>query len=159
MTYLKTLKSEGIRHSFNLADTGFGFSQMIPVLVQLWTLGSGRSARSTASLTTSIISIEQPELHLHPKLQSRLADLLMQAISVARQGGIDLRLVVETHSEQIINRVGKRVAGGQMQRDDVSLVLFDKPSFASSTRVSPTTFDEEGLVNDWPYGFFESDDK
>jgi len=154
-------EADGERYSFNLADTGFGFSQMIPVLIQLWNLSGGRVAtKSTSqSLPISVISIEQPELHLHPKLQARLADLFIQAIAVGKQSGVDLRLVVETHSEQIINRIGKRVAERHVQPEDVSLVLFDKPSFGASTRVIPTTYDEEGLVNNWPYGFFESDDQ
>lgn len=158
---MRTADGDAARHSFNLADTGFGFSQMIPVLIQLWNLSGGRAGWKGSSqvLPISVISIEQPELHLHPKLQARLADLFMQAITIGRQSGVDLRLVVETHSEQIINRIGRRVASGQAHRDDVSLILFDKPSFGVSTRVTSTSYDEEGLVNDWPYGFFESDDQ
>lgn len=147
--------------SFNLADTGFGFSQMIPVLIQIWNIMNTKvsSRGGTVPLSTTIIAIEQPELHLHPRMQSRLADLFIQAIASARQSGIDLRIVVETHSEQIINRVGKRVASGQLQPADVSLVIFDKPGFANPTRVTSTSYDDEGLVNNWPYGFFDSDDK
>lgn len=147
--------------SFNLADTGFGFSQMIPVIMQIWNLLGSRSASSPATglPTVNIISIEQPELHLHPKLQSRLADLLIEAVSLAKQGGIDLRLVIETHSEQIINRVGKRVASGKLRREDASIILFDKPHFTGATTVTATKYDDEGLIDNWPYGFFESEDK
>lgn len=147
--------------SFNLADTGFGFSQMIPVLIQIWNLMSKRVTAGSGpeTLPISVIAIEQPELHLHPRLQSRLADLFIHAIAAAKDSGVDLRFVVETHSEQIINRVGKRVAGRRVRCEDVSLVIFDKPSFEFPTKVTITGYDEEGLVNSWPYGFFESDDK
>jgi predicted ATPase len=146
--------------SFNLADTGFGFSQMLPILTQLW-----MSTRQKSSIKKNpnvspvrIIAIEQPELHLHPKLQSRLADLLVEAIRVSREAGIDTRLVIETHSEHIINRIGLRVGLGDVQKEEISLVIFDKVGLASPSRVKSTTFDDEGLINDWPYGFFDSGD-
>lgn len=157
---IQDLSSEQSEQSFNLADTGFGFSQMIPILIQLWSMSNQRlSPRSTTRRPlVSVITIEQPELHLHPKLQSRLADLLLQTIEMGLRSGVDLRLVVETHSEQIINRIGKRVATGEAKRDNVSVVLFQKPSFSDTTEVVSTTYDEEGLIDNWPYGFFESDD-
>lgn len=147
------------RASFNLADTGFGFSQLIPVLIQIWTLlnSRGSSARPLSSRTT-IVAIEQPELHLHPRLQALLADLFAQTIKLAREGGVDLRLIIETHSEQIINRLGRRVSESKLNAGDVSIVLFDKPSFTLPTSVKEGGFDQDGFISNWPYGFFDSHD-
>jgi len=103
-----------------------------------------------------VISIEQPELHLHPRLQAILADLFIQAVKLAKENGVDLRLVIETHSEQIINRLGRRVSEGVMSHDDVGVTLFDKANFDVPTEVTVTGFDQEGFITNWPYGFFEA---
>lgn len=143
--------------SINLADTGFGFSQIVPILMQIWSVVTLRGgALRAAAVTTTVISIEQPELHLHPRLQAILADLFIQAINLAKESGIDLRLVIETHSEQIINRLGRRVSESAFSDSDVAVVLFDKPTFAAPTTVKVTGFDHEGFITDWPYGFFEA---
>jgi predicted ATPase len=141
----------------NLADTGFGFSQMVPILMQIWSAMTQRSGALRASaMTTTVIAIEQPELHLHPRLQAILADLFIQAVKLAKESGIDLRLVIETHSEQMINRLGRRVSESVLLEEEVAVVLFDKPKFAVPTDVKVTGFDNEGFITDWPYGFFEA---
>jgi len=143
--------------SINLADTGFGFSQMVPILMQIWSVVAARAgAPKSATMNTTVIAIEQPELHLHPRLQAILADLFIQSVKLARESGIDLRLVIETHSEQIINRLGRRVSESAISHDDVAVVLFDKPGFSVPTDVKVTGFDAEGFITDWPYGFFEA---
>lgn len=139
----------------NLADTGFGFSQIVPILIQIWTAMTQRGSRQSAT-TPIIFSIEQPELHLHPRLQAVLADLFIQAVKAARSNGVEIRLVIETHSEQIINRLGRRVSEGAIEREDVAVVLFNKPSFTTPTDVQVTGFDKEGFITNWPYGFFEA---
>lgn len=144
--------------TFNLADTGFGFSQMLPVLMQLWMQSRPKlSSNSHLALPPArLISIEQPELHLHPRLQSKLADLFVEAIKASKEAGIETRLVIETHSEHIINRIGLRIGKGDIAKEDVSLVIFDKESLVSASRVRSTTYDDDGLINDWPYGFFDA---
>ena len=95
-------------------------------------------------------------LPMTPETQAILADLFIQAVRMARENGIELRLVIETHSEQMINRLGRRVSEAALQEDDVAIVLFDKPGFAVPTKVKATGFDSEGFITDWPYGFFEA---
>ena len=81
------------REAVTIADVGFGVSQLLPILV----LG----IRSDES---SLLLLEQPEIHLHPKLQANLADFLL---TLAEQGR---RLIVETHSDHFINRLRRRIA-------------------------------------------------
>jgi predicted ATPase len=142
------------KHGFNLADSGFGFSQMLPVLIQIWTAAS---SRGPGLGNPQIISIEQPELHLHPRLQARLADVMLQAIGAARAQDLDLRLVIESHSEQIVNRIGKLVSQGSLASEDTNVLLFEKPDFSSPTTVTQTKYDSNGMLDHWPYGFFDSD--
>ena len=138
----------------NLADVGFGFSQILPVLAQLWQMKRGRGVRSYDQRLT--LAIEQPELHLHPGLQARVADVLMGAITSARQNDLDLTVVVETHSETIVNRIGERIASGAFLPDDAAVILFE-PGAVGEMRTTTATFDNEGLLQDWPFGFFEPD--
>ncbi len=141
---------------YNLADTGFGYSQMLPILVQLWSVGAKKRSGSLGAVPT-IFAIEQPELHLHPKLQAKMADVFLNAISAAREIGVDLRLVIETHSEQIVSALGIRIAQGDSKPTDVNVVLFEKESMNSPTTVRETSFTENGMLQSWPYGFFEAD--
>jgi predicted ATPase len=145
------LRSKESTAGFNLADTGFGYSQIIPILVQLW---SSATKRRTSSVPT-VFAIEQPELHLHPRLQAKLADVFLNAIRAARHVGADLRLVIETHSEQIVSSLGLQIARGHADAADINVVLFEKDKFSEPTKVYSATFQEDGLLKNWPYGFFD----
>ena len=92
----------------NLANTGFGASQVLPVIVQ------GYYAPKD-----SLILLEQPEIHLHPRAQGTLGDLL---IDISKQGK---KLIVETHSEHLIGRIQTGVAEETISKDDVAIYYFD----------------------------------
>jgi predicted ATPase len=89
------LRGAGAQAKANLADVGFGVSQVLPVLVQGLLMRRG-----------GIYLVQQPELHLHPDAQAGLADFF---IYLASQG---IYTVVETHSEHILLRVRRRLAEG-----------------------------------------------
>ena len=140
---------------YNLADVGFGFSQLIPVLAQLWAIQSGsRVGRGFSRRVT--YAIEQPELHLHPSLQAKLADVFLGALDAARSNNIDLRLIIESHSETIINRIGDRIAEEPSQREKAQVVVFEREK-ATLTKLRISEYDEEGFLSNWPYGFFDPD--
>ena len=82
-----------------LNDVGIGVSQVLPVLVLLYYVPE-----------RSIVLLEQPEIHLHPAVQSRLADLFL---CVAKQR--KLQIVVESHSQHMLQRLQRRVAEGQVE--------------------------------------------
>jgi predicted ATPase len=144
------IKEEGLSE-INLADTGFGFSQILPILTQLWWLGR-KSNKATYPIT---FAIEQPELHLHPKLQALLGDVFIAAVTAAKQSGLDLRLIIETHSETLINRLGHRIANNQCSKEDINVVLFDKKKSGEAVTIRTASYDEEGFLTNWPLGFFE----
>ena len=139
--------------SYNLADVGFGFSQMLPVLAQLWSMRPSRGQLISSLLSPAdlIFAIEQPELHLHPALQARLADTMCRTVSLASRP----TLVVETHSETIVNRIGRLIADGKLASDLASVVLFEPSRNGNGSTVRTATFDSEGYLQNWPFGFFE----
>ena len=100
--------------------------------------------------------MEQPELHLHPAHQARLADALLKALrgDSVRRGSPPL-FVVETHSEALINRLGELVESGDLLASDVQVVVFSSDQFSSDrTRVELSNFNSDGVLVNWPYGFF-----
>ncbi|QOR69383.1 DUF3696 domain-containing protein [Ruania alkalisoli] len=122
------------------ADVGFGISQVLPIVVEL------------LSRRNSIVVIEQPETHLHPRLQARLADLLIDTTRQGRQGN---QLIVETHSEHLILRVQRRIREGSLDPSSVSVVYVDQ-SPEGDTTIKPLRLDEQGeFLDEWPHGFFD----
>ncbi len=106
--YVVELTDPRTRTAVNLADTGFGASQILPVIVQ------GYYAPED-----SLILLEQPEIHLHPRAQGALGDLL---IDISKRGK---KLIVETHSEHLIGRIQTGVAEETISQDDVAIYYFD----------------------------------
>ena len=119
----------------NLADVGFGASQAIPVI------------RGCVSENDSPLIIEQPEIHLHPKAQGELARLICMT-SKTRQ------VVVETHSEHMINRARILVADKKINPMDVTIIYVDRVKNGSiATEIG---IDENGdFTREWPEGFFD----
>lgn len=137
----------------NLIDLGYGFSQLLPVLAQLWLL-TKRSLKKRSSPELSLLCIEQPELHVHPRLQARLADLLKGVLETRRQVfGQDPTLLIETHSEPLLNRVGELIELGELQPSDVTVLLFERQADSAGCTVRQTEFNAQGVLQDWPIGF------
>lgn len=146
------------KYMHNVADMGFGFSQMLPIITQLWYSCNAKQKSDFASIIspTNIIAIEQPELHLHPRYQSKLVDTLIKAIDLAKQHEREIKLIIETHSETIINCIGKKIFDKQLGNNDVSVVIFDKKEPDTPTNVELSSYDDKGNLINWPWGFFEA---
>lgn len=139
---------------FNLSDTGFGYSQILPIITQIWVLSTKeKAAHSSAPL---IVAIEQPELHLHPSLQVKLAKAFIACIKLALQHGYQLQLILETHSETIVNYFGTAIARRELLPEDISVVLFDKCLGCQYTDVCISSYDDLGYLKDWPIGFLSA---
>jgi AAA ATPase domain len=150
---LRLINNES-RHIASLRDVGFGISQVLPVLVQ------------SLIATSNIVLIEQPELHLHPRLQAELADVF---ISSALKGTAPYRritntFVIETHSEHLVLRLMRRIRETSrgtlpegipsVRREDVSIIYVQPTENGSVPLVMD--LDEDGeLLTAWPNGFFE----
>lgn len=157
------IQLSGSDKKINLSDTGFGYSQVLPIITQLWELSSQKrnNSQRRAGVTQTIplvIAIEQPELHLHPAVQARLAKAFIACIDLARKNKCELQLLIETHSETIVNYFGRAIARGMLKPEDVSVIMFEKGATESITAVKNSSYDRDGFLLNWPYGFFDSED-
>lgn len=100
----------------DITDVGFGISQVLPVIIQ-----------GFLSFDDSITVIEQPEIHLHPKMQADLADLFISIASKRKGKNIKSKnLIIETHSEYLLKRLRRRISEGTVKADDVAIYVVKK---------------------------------
>lgn len=137
----------------NVADTGYGYSQMLPIVMLLWMIhNSNKKIRTSVAPRAKTVLIEQPELHLHPAFQAKLIDVFANVIREAKSSGIDIKIIFETHSETMINRIGALIENGQIKESDVNVLVFDKQN--DQTIITSKSFDSNGLLLGWPADFF-----
>jgi len=148
------VKFQGDTTPTNLADTGFGISQILPIATQLWSSLSRRSMRQLARNTSCFI-VEQPELHLHPAFQEQIADLFVAAATFSDDKE-SFPIIAETHSSSLINRLGELIAAGAIHKDWVQVVMFEQVKGCDEPTLRTSTFDSEGVLQNWPFGFFSS---
>jgi hypothetical protein len=120
---------------FSIADVGFGISQVLPVLVALRAANEGQ-----------LVYLEEPEIHLHPRAQVKLANILADA---AKRG---VTVVAETHSSLLLRTIQTLVAKGKLPAHLVKLHWFSRGA-EGATRISSVTPDENGAFGDWPEDF------
>jgi len=136
--YLELNSSSAPKTRVNIADVGFGVSQIFPIILE----GLRMPWRGT-------LLLEQPEIHLHPSLQMQMADYF---ISLALSGK---KVIVETHSDHIINRLVRRIVESETnQLKDLIGIYFISNTDNGSTYEEINIDDERGVVN-WPQGFFD----
>jgi len=121
----------------SITDVGLGISQTLPVIVALHAASPGQ-----------LIYVEQPELHLHPRAQSAMAEVLADA---AIEGA---RMVVETHSSLLLLGIQTLVAEGKLPPELVKLHWFQRRD-DGSTQITSADLDETGAFGDWPEDFAE----
>lgn len=117
----------------NLIDVGYGVSQVLPVITELF--------RDDA---TPMFLLQQPEVHLHPSAQAALGSLFCRVAAPNRQ------LVVETHSDHLLDRVRMDVRDGRsgLMPEDVSILFFERGDL--DVRIHSLRLDEEGNILNAP---------
>ncbi|MCC7418298.1 MAG: DUF3696 domain-containing protein [Acidobacteria bacterium] len=125
-----------------LTDVGFGISQILPVIVEALYVPR-----------RSIVILEQPEIHLHPRVQADLADLLIDAIG-ARENGTprECQFIVESHSEHFLRRLQRRIGEQDLSNDDAALYFVHTQD--ATAKLEPLQVDLYGNILNWPAGFF-----
>lgn len=128
----------GVQRAVELTHVGVGVSQVLPIVVSCLLAPPG-----------STLVFEQPELHLHPKVQTLLADLFLSTSLTGKQ------CIVETHSEYMINRLRLRTAMSVDETlGDAMKIYFVRGSKEGST-FQAVNVNEYGSIADWPEGFFD----
>jgi len=136
MFYLPRVKSPNSATYTSLPDVGFGVSQVLPVVVLLNYVHEG-----------STVLLEQPEIHLHPAVQSALGDVIINAMQSR-----NLQIIVESHSEHLLRRLQRRIAEEKVPNTKMRLYFTEMEKGESvATRLD---LDEYGYINNWPENFF-----
>jgi predicted ATPase len=125
----------GAEDMVNIADVGFGVSQALPVVVALHAADPGQ-----------LVYIEQPEIHLHPRAQVTLADVMVDAALKGK------RIVIETHSSLLLLGIQTLVAEGKIPPELVRLHWFTQQE-DGSTKITSANLDRTGAYGDWPEDF------
>ena len=121
----------------SLADVGLGYSQIIPIIL----LGLLNNSKN-------LMLIEQPEIHLHPSSAANLADLFLGFIED------DKRFMIETHSQDFINKLRLRVIQNPALKDKINIVFVEQDSKGES-HIKQFEIDENGMFPEWPEGFID----
>ena len=121
--------------------TGFGLTQVLPVVVATLSAAKG-----------DMLLIENPEVHLHPAGQAMMGQFMADA---ARAG---VQVIVETHSDHVLNGVRRAVKAERLSAEQVAIHFFRPRSDEGSQVISPV-LDDTGNIDDWPDGFFDQFDK
>jgi predicted ATPase len=119
-----------------ITDVGFGVSQILPVITLCYYAPEG-----------STLLLEQPEIHLHPKVQAGLADVLLDAIETR-----NLQIILESHSEHLLRRLQRRVAEEKVAPENAALYFCFTDR--GESHLTPLDLDLFGKIQNWPQDFF-----
>ncbi len=127
---------------FRATNVGFGITYTLPVIVAILSAKPG-----------ALLLLENPEAHLHPQGQARMGDLMARAASIGMQ------IVVETHSDHILNGIRLAVHRGRLKPQDVDLHFFLPDQNSTDSLLVSPKIDRNGRLDQWPNGFFDEWDK
>ena len=125
--------------------TGFGLTQILPIMVA-----------ALSAKRDDLLLIENPEVHLHPAGQAAIGRFLAK---VAIAG---VQVIVETHSDHVLNGIRRAVKTKILKADHVALHFFRSRSQAEKgevPQVESPSMDADGNIDSWPDGFFDQFDK
>lgn len=125
-----------------LTDVGFGVSQVLPALVQAF-----------YAQPDTTVWMEQPEIHLHPRVQAALADAFISAVQSSENGKArNVQLIVESHSEAFLMRLQRRIAEEVIRPEDVAVYFVRQTP--SGVDLEALELDIFGEIENWPDDFF-----
>jgi len=119
-------------------NVGFGITYVLPIIVAILKSEPG-----------DLLIIENPESHLHPAGQSKIAELC----SIAASNGV--QIIIETHSDHFLNGVRVAIKKELLQPDDSQIYFFQKAENNLETITTALNIDKEGRIDEWPKGFFD----
>lgn len=138
---LKVMVEDG-RGFHDLTNVGVGVSQVLPILVL-----------SLLSEEGSSLIFEQPELHLHPRVQTRLADFFVSMMQLNKQ------CIIESHSEYLINRLRYRSVISENEEISKNVMIYFVEKENGKSHYNQVRINKFGVIEDWPKGFFDENEK
>lgn len=134
--YQVSIKTKGAKNWVDICDVGFGISQLLPIIALGYYVPMG-----------TMIIVEQPEIHLHPKVQSGIGDLIIDVASSR-----DVQFIIESHSEHFLTRIQRRIAENYIDGKAVK-INFCKLDDGES-KLEDLAMNEYGEIENWPENFF-----
>lgn len=135
----------------NLIDVGSGYTQILPIVASIWdAVYRWDGGRGTPNRTRTIV-IEQPELHLHPRMQEMFALIVFIMVGVCKKTNKRVCFLIETHSERILNCFGEYIEGRKIKSDEVAVYLVEAKEGNSTVR--RTGYSDKGYLKEWPANF------
>ncbi len=119
-------------------NVGFGITYVLPIIVAILKSKPG-----------DLLIIENPESHLHPAGQSKVAELC----AIAASAGV--QIIIETHSDHFLNGVRVATKKGLLEPEESQIYYFEKAKDSLETVVHSLNIDKEGRIDEWPKGFFD----
>ena len=141
----KAQQSEDVRlrsNNYRATNVGFGITYILPILVAV-----------LSSTPGTLILVENPEAHLHPRGQVMMGELL------ARAAACGIQIIVETHSDHVLNGIRVAVHDGKLMPADVQLHYFQRSEQDGFAEVISPNIDRNGRIDRWPDGFFDEWDR
>lgn len=123
---------------FRPTNVGFGITYTLPVLVAILSSQPG-----------GLVLLENPEAHIHPRGQAQIGNLL------ARAAAAGVQLIVETHSDHILNGIRIAAREGIVDPDHVALHFFQRSANSMQTKIVTPKLDKDGRIDQWPEHFFD----
>jgi predicted ATPase len=129
---------------------GFGLSYTLPIIAGVLVHAGQRAVEKAAPI---LLLLENPEAHLHPSGQTKMGELL----SLAAFCGI--QVIVETHSDHLVNGIRIAVKEGKLPPSDVKIYFFRSGNNDDPADVEQIGIDRHGMMDHWPDGFFDENEK
>lgn len=129
---------------YRSTNVGFGITYTLPIIVAI-----------LSATSDTLILLENPEAHLHPRGQSKMGELIALAASCG------IQIILETHSDHVLNGIRKAVRHNKLEADKVQINYFErylKKGQPTTEIITPRIYPDGG-IDKWPDGFFDQAEK
>ena len=135
-------KTKNIKEEVNFADVGCGFSQVLPVIIE-----------SIQSTSDSLLLIEQPETHIHPKFLLQITDFIVDTYTQQTENNNRKKIILETHSIYILERIRTHLLEGKLKRNDINIYYIEPKENGFGSCIEEILIESDGRLTNIPKSF------